>query len=98
MSHQTIYYNLIMMPRGELKRELVACLRPQARWLALGAAWQLGSGLSNVVLDWPLLAAVAHTGGAAGLVVVFTGALLSLRGQTQAQHHVSISSTTGRPA
>lgn len=27
VSHQTIYYNLIMMPRGELKRELVRCLR-----------------------------------------------------------------------
>ena len=74
-------------------------LRPQARWLALGAAWQLGSGLSNVVLDWPLLAAVAHTGGAAALVVVFTGALLSLRAQVRnPTSHPSISSTTGRPA
>ena len=54
-------------------------LRPQARWLALGAAWQLGSGLSNVVLDWPLLAAVLHTGGAAALVVVLTWALVSSR-------------------
>ena len=27
VSHQTIYYSLIMMPRGELKRELVRCLR-----------------------------------------------------------------------
>lgn len=47
----------------------------QRRWaLALGgvAAWQLATGLSNVVLDWPLLAAVAHTGGAAALVVVLT--------------------------
>ena len=38
------------------------------RW-AVGAAfiglWQLGTGLSNVVLGWPLIAAVAHTGGAA---------------------------------
>lgn len=29
---------------------------------------QLITGLSNVVLDWPLLAAVLHTGGAAALV------------------------------
>jgi cytochrome c oxidase assembly protein subunit 15 len=56
-------------------------LRPQTRWLALGALWQLLSGLSNVVLDWPLLAAVAHTGGAAALVVAFTGLLLSVRAQ-----------------
>lgn len=27
VSHQTIYYALVVMPRGELKRELVRCLR-----------------------------------------------------------------------
>lgn len=31
---------------------------------------QLLTGLSNVVLDWPLIAAVMHTGGAAALVIV----------------------------
>lgn len=36
------------------------------------ALWQLASGLSNVVLGWPLLSALAHTGGAAGLVVLLT--------------------------
>jgi heme a synthase len=50
-------------------------LTAQARWLAVLALWQLVTGLSNVVLDWPLVAAVAHTGGAAGLVVVLTWAL-----------------------
>jgi cytochrome c oxidase assembly protein subunit 15 len=40
--------------------------------LAAVAAWQLASGLGNVVLGWPLVAAVAHTGGAAAMVVVFT--------------------------
>ena len=39
-----------------------------ARAIAALALWQLASGLSNVVLGWPLLGAVAHTGGAAGLV------------------------------
>ena len=33
---------------------------------------QLASGLSNVVLGWPLVAALAHTGGAAALVAVLT--------------------------
>jgi cytochrome c oxidase assembly protein subunit 15 len=47
--------------------------------LALLAALQLASGLSNVVLDWPLLAAVAHTGGAAALVVVLTTLLARAR-------------------
>lgn len=50
-----------------------------ARGIALLALWQFASGLSNVILDWPLVAAVAHTGGAAGLVVVLTWALLESR-------------------
>ncbi|MDW8337073.1 MAG: COX15/CtaA family protein [Tepidimonas sp.] len=47
--------------------------RGRARWLWGLALWQLLSGLSNVVLEWPLVAALAHTGGAAALVVVLTG-------------------------
>ena len=39
------------------------------------AALQLATGLSNVVLDWPLVAAVLHTGGASALVGVLTWAL-----------------------
>jgi heme a synthase len=43
------------------------------RW-ALGfaavALWQLASGLGNVVLGWPLAAALGHTGGAAMLAVL----------------------------
>ncbi|MCB2017355.1 MAG: COX15/CtaA family protein, partial [Hydrogenophaga sp.] len=54
-------------------------LRRTARALALLALWQFVSGLSNVVLDWPLLSAVAHTGGAAALVIVLTGALVGTR-------------------
>ena len=44
-----------------------------ARWaLALGLAlsWQLASGLGNVVLGWPMVAALAHTGGAAALLTL----------------------------
>jgi cytochrome c oxidase assembly protein subunit 15 len=33
---------------------------------------QFITGLSNVVLDWPLLAAVAHTGGAGALMMTLT--------------------------
>lgn len=44
------------------------------RRFALGvgaiALWQLASGLSNVVLGWPLVGAVAHTAGAAAWVVL----------------------------
>lgn len=48
--------------------------RHTALWLFGVAAWQLLTGLSNVVLDWPLVAAVSHTGGAAVLVMVLVGA------------------------
>lgn len=53
--------------------------RKDSRWLLGLAALQLFTGLSNVVLGWPLLAAVMHTGGAAALVLVLSGAL--------ARHH-----------
>jgi len=56
-----------------------AALRMQARWLAGLALLQLATGLSNVVLGWPLLAAVLHTGGAAALVVVLTWTAASSR-------------------
>lgn len=37
--------------------------------------WQVASGLSNVVLGWPLLAALAHSAGAAALVAVLSSLL-----------------------
>jgi cytochrome c oxidase assembly protein subunit 15 len=56
-----------------------ALLRPQARWLAGLALLQLATGLGNVLLGWPLVAAVLHTGGAAALAVVLTWALSESR-------------------
>jgi heme a synthase len=42
-------------------------------WVLIGLLfWQVLSGVSNVVLGWPLLAALAHTGGAAAWVIVLT--------------------------
>ena len=54
-------------------------MRNTALWLVALALWQFFTGLTNVVLDWPLLAAVSHTGGAAALVVFMTGAIFSTR-------------------
>ncbi len=50
-----------------------------AAWIAGLLLWQLVTGLSNVVLGWPLVAAVSHTGGAAGLVLVCVAALMRMR-------------------
>ncbi|MEO8654723.1 MAG: COX15/CtaA family protein [Ramlibacter sp.] len=57
----------------------VSALRPQARWTAALMLWQVVTGISNVLLGWPLLVAVAHTGGAAALIVVLTWALAESR-------------------
>jgi cytochrome c oxidase assembly protein subunit 15 len=46
--------------------------RPWAFALLGLMAWQVASGLGNVLLGWPLAAALAHTAGAAALVVVLT--------------------------
>ena len=54
----------------------------QRRWAAAliaVAAWQFASGLSNVVLGWPLVAALAHTAGAAALITLLAVMLASAR-------------------
>ena len=57
----------------------ITAMRVYGSWVGGLALWQFATGLSNVVLGWPLVAAVSHTGGAAALVVVLTGALFSSR-------------------
>jgi len=69
------YVVLVVLAVAAWQLGRVAALRRQARLLAVLALWQLASGVSNVVLDWPLAVAVAHTGGAAALVLVLTWAL-----------------------
>ena len=61
---------------------------------------QLGSGLSNVVLGWPLVAALAHSAGAAALVLVLTMLLARTapRWQARAQSAGTHTSGTAAPA
>ena len=63
--------------------------RSMARWLLGLLVWQFATGLTNVVMDWPLLAAVSHTGGAAALVIVLTDALVRTRAVQQTGTHPS---------
>jgi cytochrome c oxidase assembly protein subunit 15 len=58
-----------------LRRRGEPALRRYAVALALLALAQVVSGMSNVVLDWPIGAALAHSGGAAALVAVTTSLL-----------------------
>jgi heme a synthase len=60
-------------------------LRRWAQGVAAIALWQLLSGLSNVVLGWPLVGAVAHTAGAAAWVTLLAMLLTRAR-QTRAAH------------
>lgn len=54
----------------------IPALRKSAQTLGALLLLQLATGLSNVVLDWPLVAAVLHTGGAGALLMVLVRLLL----------------------
>lgn len=56
---------------------------------------QLASGLSNVVLGWPLLAALAHSAGAAALVLLLS--LLLARSARAAAHAADLRAVVSRP-
>ncbi len=81
-SHRLLAYLVIGVLAGlawRLHRQ--SPLQVQARWLAGLLLLQFLTGLSNVVLDWPLIAAVLHTGGAAALALVLTWSLAGSRSQ-----------------
>ena len=62
---------------------------------------QLITGLSNVVLGWPLLAAVLHTGGASALTVVLVWSLALSRPRGRTTHALPngrFSNESSRPA
>jgi cytochrome c oxidase assembly protein subunit 15 len=73
----------LMVLAGGLWRHTV--LRRQARLIFALVALQLLTGVANVVLGWPLLAAVLHTGGAAGLLLTLTWLLGLTRSAPSAQ-------------
>lgn len=61
-----------------LSRSEDAVARPYAALLVGLLAWQVASGVSNVVLGWPILAALCHSAGAAALVGVLTSLLMRM--------------------
>lgn len=50
-------------------------MRSAGRWLLALSALQFITGMSNVVLGWPLAAALMHTAGAAAMALTLTWAL-----------------------
>ena len=66
--------------------------RGPAQALVGAVIWQAATGIGNVVLGWPLAAAVAHTGGAAVLVTALTVLLMRARAAS-----VTTRATPARP-
>lgn len=72
-------------------------LARSARLLAGLIALQAATGVSNVVLDWPLVAALLHTAGAGALAVVLTGMICGSRKGAAEQIETARSTLKERP-
>ena len=69
-----------------LWREAVPGARRLAAWFAALGVWQLVTGLSNVVLGWPVVAALSHVAGAAGLTLVTANLIVRSRAARASNH------------
>ena len=73
------YLVAMVLTMVALRMHRQPALHPHRNWLVGLVLWQFASGVTNVVMDWPLAAAVAHTGGAAALVMVLAWTLCQVR-------------------
>ncbi len=80
------YVVLSAMGVAVVKLYKVQAMRNASLWLAGLALLQVATGLANVLLGWPLAAAVMHTAGAAALVLVLTGTLCASRSAASTVH------------
>ena len=91
-THRLMAYVVILALAGLwMAMRHAPALAKQRRLLGFFAVLQVLTGLSNVVLDWPLVAAVLHTGGAAALVTIVVWSLTATRS-------AGSPTTTQRPA
>jgi cytochrome c oxidase assembly protein subunit 15 len=73
LTHRVFALLVVLAIAGLIMRlKRYPALRSLKLWLMAILTLQIITGISNVVFNWPLLAAVMHTGGAAGLVLVLT--------------------------
>jgi heme a synthase len=79
--HRLMAYVLVLVLGGLAWQLSRSGMYQASRWIMALTVLQVASGLSNVVLGWPLLAALMHTAGAAALVLALTVCLASLQGQ-----------------
>lgn len=78
---------LLMVLAWQLNRSTT--WRLASRVLAALIGLQLATGLANVVLGWPLLAALLHTGGAAALVLTLTWVAAGVQWRSDAKSPVA---------
>jgi cytochrome c oxidase assembly protein subunit 15 len=90
------YLVLLLLALLAWRMRRVAGWQRPARWLSGLIILQFATGLSNVVFDWPLLAAVLHTGGAAALVLVLVLTWALAQGRDQATGANASSSSVSR--
>ena len=67
----------LLLTSWHLMRSSDSSLKRKGKVLALLTLAQPATGLSTVILGWPMLAALAHSAGAAGLVFVLSSLLAS---------------------
>ena len=70
--------------------------RRYARLLGALLLWQAASGLSNVVLGWPIAAALGHSAGAAALVATLVSLWARLRGAAVLDDSLAATQRPGR--
>ena len=75
----TAYVIFIALCYAAWAMSKVVGLKQYANWLVGLVLWQFFTGVTNAVMGWPLLAALAHTAGAAGLVMAMTWMLSRIR-------------------
>jgi cytochrome c oxidase assembly protein subunit 15 len=92
-AHRLMAYLVLLLLGALAWRWKRQGLTAPGRWLNILLLWQLLTGLSNVLFDWPLLSAVAHTGGAAALLLCLSWTLFT----TRTSAAVTISPTLTRP-
>jgi heme a synthase len=97
--HRLVAYgvlSLLMVLAWQLNRTKL--WRMPSRVLAALIVMQLATGVSNVVLGWPLLAALLHTGGAGALVVTLTWMMVMAQWRTDRPETVARGSASAGAA
>ena len=84
--HRTLaFLTLLVLSALAWKLSNYSTLRRLPAWLGGLLALQVITGVSNVLLGWPMLSAVLHSGGAGALVVVLTWLLSVTYSQNAAE-------------